>query len=68
MPGATQDTITTYELKKSEVAVQLTNLNKQKGDMITKFNAEITQLDANIKLLTDIEAALPAEVSVTPIK
>ena len=67
VPGATRDVTTKITVTKSQAQMQVIQLNAQRAQKTNNYKDEMRNLEAQIKLLKDIDTALPEE-SVQPIE
>jgi hypothetical protein len=67
VPGAKRNITTTFEITKEEAQMQIIQLTQQRLKVTAQLNEMIKNIDANIKMLKDIDTALP-EVKVDEVK
>jgi hypothetical protein len=68
IPGATRDVTTRMEVTKEQAQVQGAQLSAQRVSLVKRFNEQIANIDAQIKLLKDIDVALPEVKAEEPIQ
>jgi hypothetical protein len=59
IPGTTRDITTKIEVTKDQAQKQLAQLITQRASLVKQYNTMIANIDAQIKLLKDIDTALP---------
>jgi hypothetical protein len=59
VPGAKRNITTTFEVTKEQAQMQIIQLGTQRANIIKRVNEQIDNIDAQIKLLKDIDTALP---------
>jgi hypothetical protein len=58
---AKQDVTVTYDaITKEQAQMQVIQLNSQRAQTVSRFNAQLKDIDDQIKLFKDIDVALPA--------
>ena len=68
IPGTTRDITTKIEVTKEQVQMQVIQLNKQRAQTVANFNKQIVNIDAQIKLLKDVDTALPEIKAEEPVQ
>ena len=68
IPGTTRDITTKISVTKEQAQMQIIQLNKNRTQTVATFNKNIANIDAQLKLLKDIDAALPEVVAEEPIE
>jgi hypothetical protein len=59
IPGATRDITTRMEVTKEQAQMQVIQLTSQRAILLKRNNEQLVNIDAQIKLLRDIDTALP---------
>ena len=68
IPGTTRDITTKIEVTKEQAQMQVIQLNMQRAQTVANFNKQIVNIDAQIKLLKDVDMALPEIKAEEPVQ
>ena len=68
IPGTTRDITTKIEVTKEQAQAQLAQLITQRANLVKQYNAMIANIDAQIKLLKDVDSALPTAEPEKPVE
>ena len=68
IPGTTRNITTKIEVTKEQAQAQLAQLITQRANLVKQYNAMIANIDAQIKLLKDVDSALPTAEPEKPVE